>query len=107
MIHLDNLSRVGFGCHLVSDRSQEHYEAVLHALRSGCNLFDTSANYMDGGSEKLIGKVLTENSKYDAFIITKSGYNESEKLKIVEGGVGKDNLIHPDFLKNRIELSLS
>ena len=107
MISLDDLSQIGFGCHLVSDTSQEHYSAMTHALHSGCNLFDTSANYMGGNSERLIGRVLADNRTYGAFVITKSGYDERERLGLVENGVARDNLLHPEFLENRISLSLS
>ena len=84
MINLNDLSKIGFGCHFVSANSNEHYKALLHALSSGCNLFDTSANYMKGESEKLIGKVIKENPKYDSFVITKSGYDQSENLGMIE-----------------------
>ena len=39
---------------------QVHREALAHALRSGCNVVDTSTNYTDGGSERLIGAVLAD-----------------------------------------------
>src|SRR6185295_15895540 len=42
-------SRVGFGGYRVDDDTPEHREALVHALRSGCNLVDTSTNYTDGG----------------------------------------------------------
>lgn len=107
MLSLASLSRIGFGCHLVSVDSQEHYDALLHALGSGCNLFDTSANYMQGKSEQLIGKVLKENPQYDAFVVTKSGYDNDETPALLKDGATWREILHPDFLGNRISLSLS
>lgn len=75
---------------------------MSYALRAGCNLFDTSANYMRGESEALIGKVLKEDGQRDAFVITKSGYDEREGL---DADVTRD-LLHPDFLETRLRLSL-
>lgn len=51
-----SVSPVGFGGYRIHDRVDEHREALKLALTSGCNLIDTSTNYGDGGSEKLIGK---------------------------------------------------
>ena len=76
MVNLADLSKLGFGCHLISARVPQHYDALARALRSGCNLFDTSANYMNGESEQLIGTVLQDNPQYDSFVITKSGYDD-------------------------------
>ena len=39
-------------------REAEHREALTQALRAGCNVIDTSTNYMDGESEQLVGSVL-------------------------------------------------
>lgn len=50
----------GFGGYRISSGIPSHGEALHHALRSGINLIDTSANYADGGSEDLIGLVLQE-----------------------------------------------
>jgi aryl-alcohol dehydrogenase-like predicted oxidoreductase len=103
MLSLSALSKIGFGCHLVSVDSPQHYKALVHALRSGCNLFDTSANYMHGESEILIGNVLENNPQYDSFVITKSGYDEREELDVT---LTRD-LLQPEFLRTRVELSLS
>lgn len=62
---------------------------------------------MQGNSEKLIGEVLKDNPQYDAFIITKSGYDDSENLQLVKNGATWSEIIHPDFLSNRIALSSS
>jgi len=119
MANLHSLSRIGFGGYRVSADSKEHYDALLYALASGCNLIDTSANYMNGESEKLIGKVLRQNPQYDSFVMTKAGYIQGHNLIVLEDlnkrGLAKDDLvflsdqrkysIHPDFLNEQVELS--
>jgi aryl-alcohol dehydrogenase-like predicted oxidoreductase len=106
-LELHELSRIGFGSHLISTRNKNHFSALDYALRSGCNLIDTSANYMQGESEELIAGVL-EQSELPAFVVTKSGYHQSEgaKLSPLLKKV-QNNLIHPDFLANRLTLSRS
>jgi aryl-alcohol dehydrogenase-like predicted oxidoreductase len=62
---------------------------------------------MKGKSEELIGKVLKENPQYEAFVVTKSGYDDRENLPLLKEGGTWNEIIHPDFLRNRIALSLS
>ncbi len=52
------VSRAGFGGYRITTGVGEHARALQHALASGINLIDTSANYADGGSEELVGRVL-------------------------------------------------
>ena len=54
------VSRVGFGGYRVDDETIGHRQALELALDQGCNLIDTSTNYTDGGSERMIGAVLAE-----------------------------------------------
>jgi aryl-alcohol dehydrogenase-like predicted oxidoreductase len=107
MIELESLSMVGFGSHLVSARFPEHRDALNCALACGCNLVDTSASYMRGESESLIGEVLSDRHNSDAFVVTKSGYDEREDSSILGAGQIGRNLLNPDFLAERIQLSLS
>ena len=53
-------SRIGFGCYRIDVGQPEHRSALTQAIRQGCNLIDTSTNYADGGSERLVGSVLNE-----------------------------------------------
>jgi aryl-alcohol dehydrogenase-like predicted oxidoreductase len=115
------MGHVGFGSYRVSVRSKEHREALTHALEAGCKLIDTSANYTNGDSEELIGSVLADNPQYKPLIVTKAGYIQGKNLKILEDlhaqNLAKEDLveisehlkhsIHPDFLQNQLELSLS
>ena len=118
MVELDKISRIGFGCYRTSINSKEHYEALKYAIINGCNLIDTSSNYLNGESEQLVGKVIKENPKL--FIITKAGYISDGNLKSFnefnEKGIAKQDVvnisndfkhsIHPDFLKIQIDQSL-
>ena len=51
-----DVSAVGFGCYRTD--TAEHAKSLHAALAQGCNVFDTSSNYMDGKSEQMLGRVL-------------------------------------------------
>jgi aryl-alcohol dehydrogenase-like predicted oxidoreductase len=121
MLDFDDLSKIGFGAYRVSAGSAEHQQALIYALRSGCNIIDTSANYMNGLSEALIGDITANNPDFDTFIITKAGYIQGNNIAVLEElnqqGAAVDELItfsddckysiHPDFLRSQISLSCS
>src|SRR5262245_55283769 len=50
--------RLGFGGYRVDDETPVHRSALDGALAAGVNLVDTSTNYSDGGSERLVGRVV-------------------------------------------------
>lgn len=81
------ISPVGFGGYRVHDREPEHRAALELALRSGCNLIDTSTNYTNGGSERLIGQVLGdffrrgELKRDEIVVVTKAGYLQGDNLE--------------------------
>lgn len=114
------VSRLGMGTYRMQRESKEHYDALREALISGTNVIDTSANYMDGEAESLIGDVLRDLiaagriQRSDVVIVTKAGYIQgrnsllSAELEFPEQTVFDRSLshcIHPDFLNNQIELS--
>ena len=119
-------SRLGFGTYRVDTREPEHRQALVKALREGVNLIDTSTNYMDGDSERLIGVVLRDLIKAneltrDAIIVvSKIGYVQGENLKqaqareraglpypeMVKYGDGIWHCLHPDFLADQLTASL-
>ena len=80
------VSRLGFGTYRVGERDAEHREALLKAIRSGCNLIDTSTNYMDGESEHLVGAVLqqliraSEVAREEIIVVSKIGYVQGQNL---------------------------
>src|SRR5258708_6737832 len=82
-----SVSPVGFGGYRISPLVQDHREALKLALTSGCNLIDTSTNYGDGASEKLIGEVLRELTtehglkRDQVVVVSKVGYIQGENLK--------------------------
>jgi hypothetical protein len=120
-------SRIGFGGYRVDDETPEHRSALEHALRGGCNLVDTSTNYTDGSSERLIGAAIADLVRDGALtreqvvVVTKVGYVQGENLRLAEeregagapfpemvkyaDGVWHD--IHPEFLRDQIGRSLA
>ena len=119
-------SRLGFGCYRVSDGSEEHRAALTRALRSGVNLIDTSTNYGDGGSERLVGSVVRELVKAgelardEVVVVSKIGYvqgrnHELARQREAEGrpfpemvkvDEGLWHCLHPEFLADQLERSL-
>ena len=119
-------SRLGFGTYRVDTREPEHREALKKALREGANLIDTSTNYMDGDSERLVGSVLRESIKggelarEEVIVVSKIGYVQGENLKqaeareqagrpypdMVKYGEGIWHCIHPEYLADQLTLSL-
>ena len=119
-------SRLGFGTYRVDTRDAEHRDALTKALREGVNLIDTSTNYMDGDSERLVGSVLRELIKggeltrEEVIVVSKIGYVQGDNLKqaekrekaghpyqdMVKYGEGIWHCIHPEFLADQLTLSL-
>ncbi len=110
---------IGFGGYRVSVTSDEHREALEKAVDLGISLIDTSANYTNGDSEKLIGEVL-KKSQNKPLLVSKVGYIQGGNLQVIEElnneGKAVEELvkvneslwhsIHPDFIRNQIGLSL-
>jgi aryl-alcohol dehydrogenase-like predicted oxidoreductase len=115
------MGKVGFGSYRISIKSAEHKTALVEALKAGCTLIDTSANYTNGESERLIGAVLSEFPEFNPIIVTKAGYIQGPNLKLLEElnshGLAKEDIvdmdenlkhsIHPEFLKSQLDLSLA
>ncbi|NJL17615.1 MAG: aldo/keto reductase, partial [Nitrospira sp.] len=93
---------------------------------TSCNLIDTSTNYMDGDSERLVGSVLAELvgsgeiRRDELIVVSKIGYVQGQNLKLVEVrekagrpypevvkyADGIWHCIHPEFLADQLTLSL-
>lgn len=121
-----DVSICGFGSYRIDYRVKEHSEALEYAIGKGINLIDTSANYSDGGSEILIGKVVKKLisekkiSRNDISIVTKGGYIQGQNYElakqkensrkpyhdIVKCTPGLWHCIHPDFLSDQLSFSL-
>ncbi len=120
------VSRLGFGCYRVDDETPEHRQALIAALHAGCMLIDTSTNYTDGDSERLVGSVLAEIARNggvrrDAVVVvSKIGYVQGQNLALAEEreAAGKPfpemvkymegcwHCLHPEFLRDQLARSL-
>ncbi len=118
--------RVGFGGYRVDDETHDHREALERALTRGTNLIDTSTNYTDGGSERLVGAVvcdLVERGQLrreEVVVVSKIGYVQGSNLgvaqtreaagrpfpEMVKYMEGCWHCIHPDFLDDQLGRSL-
>jgi aryl-alcohol dehydrogenase-like predicted oxidoreductase len=105
---------LGFGCYRIGDGNAGHEAALRAYLDRGGNLIDTSANYTDGLSEQLVGRVLKEVGRDRAVVVTKGGYIQGQNMalarrrtfpEIVAYADGLWHCIHPDFLETQIRLS--
>ena len=119
-------SQAGFGCYRVSIDVKHHENAMRKALTSGINIVDTSTNYANGGSEKLVGKVLDDMisegalSRQEVIVVSKAGYLQGENYalsqerkhegnafkELVTFGKEMEHCIHPDFLNDQLARSL-
>ncbi|HEX6727721.1 MAG TPA: aldo/keto reductase [Nitrospira sp.] len=119
-------TRLGFGTYRVDMQNSEYREALKKALRQSCNLIDTSTNYTDGDSERLVGSVLAELvasgevRRDEIIVVSKIGYVQGQNLKLAEAkeqsgrpypelvkyGDGIWHCVHPEFLADQLTLSL-
>jgi len=119
-------TRLGFGTYRVDMQNADYRNALKKALRESCNLIDTSTNYTDGDSERLVGSVLTEVvtsgeiRRDEIIVVSKIGYVQGQNLKLAEAkersgrpypelvkyGEGIWHCIHPEFLADQLTLSL-
>src|SRR5689334_13670307 len=105
---------LGFGCYRVGDDDAVQSAALTAYLDRGGNLIDTSANYMDGASEQLIGRAI-QGRREEVIVVTKGGYIQGRNLElatqrnfpeVVKYAEGLWHSIHPDFLETQVQLSL-
>ena len=119
-------SRLGFGSYRVDRTDPEYGAALAAALASGVNVIDTSTNYMDGESERLVGTILhalvakKECAREEIIVVSKIGYVQGHNLKeaetreqagrpypeMVKYGEGIWHCIHPEFLADQLDASL-
>jgi hypothetical protein len=115
-----HVSPVGFGSYRVHVDVPMHRQALDEALRAGVNLVDTSANYTDGGSERLLGaglRGLVEAgtlAREAVVVVTKIGYMQGEALAhgrrrgypdVVEYQPECWHCIHPEYLADQLATS--
>ncbi|CAG8506844.1 4095_t:CDS:2, partial [Diversispora eburnea] len=107
----------GFGSYRINLKEISYQNALEHAIKSGINVIDTSANFELGESEEVIGSVL-ENmfkkelvSREDLVVISKAGYFETSNIESLDNSFAKvsNNSAHsiaPEFLMGQINQSL-
>jgi len=120
------ISQVGFGGYRITDGDEDHEAALRDAVLRGVNLIDTSSNYGDGGSERLIGRVVADLvkqgqvSRKQLVIVSKGGYLQGENFALSQQRKGEnrpwpdlvvysnqlEHCIHPEFLADQITRSL-
>ncbi len=120
------VSKLGFGCYRIDGSDPEHAASLEQALLGGVNLIDTSTNYMDGESERLVGAVLHRLAGHslvrreEIVVVSKMGYAQGQNLKqaerreqqgrpypeMVKYGEGIWHCIHPEFLEDQLTASL-
>ena len=121
------VSRVSFGGYRVDGQTPEHREALKKALVSGANLIDTSTNYTDGGSERLVGAVLNDLvgsgklRREEIVVVSKIGYVQGSNLSLAQEreAAGRPfaemvkymdgcwHCLHPEFLQDQLDRSLA
>ena len=90
------VSQIGFGSYRCQQNNEMHVQALQQAIRKGCNVIDTSANYTDGASESLIGAVLNREivwgdlKREEIVLVSKVGYIQGENMRIVRQGEKED-----------------
>jgi aryl-alcohol dehydrogenase-like predicted oxidoreductase len=104
-----------------------HAEALEEALLSGVNVVDTSTNYGDGHSERMVGEVVarlvrsSKLSRAGVIVVSKIGYAQGQNLdliearknsgrpfsEVVEYADGLAHCIHPEWLGDQLGRSLS
>jgi hypothetical protein len=119
-------SKLGFGGYRIADGTDSHERALTSALTSGCNLIDTSTNYTDGLSERLIGRVLhglaqsEQIRREEVIVVSKVGYIQGQNMTLAKareesGSVFPElvkyadrcwHCIHPTFLADQLDRSL-
>jgi len=119
---MTNKAQIGFGTYRIDHITPEHYQALYMAIENGIRVIDTSSNYTDGESEKVVGNVITDLisegkiKREDITIITKGGYIQGQNYKlaqkrnesgkpysdVVEYSPGLWHCISPDFLDEQI-----
>lgn len=105
---------LGFGGYRVEDRDAVHAGALAAYLDRGGNLVDASANYMDGASEALVGRVLRDRPRDRVIVVTKGGYIQGRNMElakqrdfpeVVKYAEGLWHCLHPEFLETQVRLS--
>lgn len=105
---------LGFGGYRIAEGNAVHEAALRSYLDRGGNLIDTSANYTDGQSERLVGRVIKDYPRDRLIVVTKGGYIQGQNMslaksrsfpEVVAYADGLWHCIHPEFLETQVRLS--
>ncbi|CAG8537104.1 17205_t:CDS:2 [Acaulospora colombiana] len=109
-MNIEKLSRIGVGMYRMCIGNVENEKALMKALTKNpdgtdINVIDTSANYCDGDSERLIGKFLSSRNKdclsrADLCLASKFGYIQGENLALYHNGAFKTKYLDILFIHN-------
>lgn len=119
-------SLLGFGCYRVHAQVPHHAVALAKAFAEGVNLVDTSSNYGDGGSERMVGDVLAREiargavRREEIVVVSKVGYVQGGNMDVVLEAKKARNpfpevveymdecwhCIHPRFLEDQLGRSM-
>lgn len=118
-------AKIGYGTYRAHADVEEHVRTLLHAVLHGANVVDTSTNYTDGSSERLVGNVLQALiesrgvSRDGVIVVSKVGYVQGRNLAAAseaeQGGSAypemvkyRDGLwhcVHPDWVREQLTQS--
>jgi len=111
-----HVSGVGFGTYRIHEAVSEHADALHLALSSGINLIDTSSNYTNGGSERLVGQILKSFNRQEIVVVGKGGYLQGQLYheskgynfsELIQDETDLAYCIHPDSLEFQLTQSLN
>jgi aryl-alcohol dehydrogenase-like predicted oxidoreductase len=74
----------GLGTYRLTVENKDHHEIIRSSLNLGINIFDTAANFMAGGSEKLLSRIFTDDNNIERkriILISKIGLIQGTLLK--------------------------
>ena len=120
------VSRLGLGGYRLDAHTPEHRAALALALERGINLLDTSTNYTDGESERVMGEVIRDLEQSGKLwrdqlvVVSKIGYVQGKNLdlasereragraypEMVKVGPGISHCLHPEWIEDQLTRSL-
>ena len=114
------VGKVGFGSYRIGYETM-HSNALRAALLGGMNLIDTASNYMNGESERTIGRMLGtlvqngELSRDEVVLMSKGGYLQGDMLAQIEKNPPSETImlgdhawhtLNPVLIQQQFEASL-
>jgi aryl-alcohol dehydrogenase-like predicted oxidoreductase len=102
------VSEVGYGmwgmAGWTGSQDEESLAALEHAIKLGCNFFDTAWAYGDGHSEKLLGEILRRHRGEQLYAATK--IPPKNRKWPAKPGYALDDVFPADYIREYTEKSL-